>query len=98
MTGNYTGNYYCDICIDIITWWSRNTPLSYGAINILLFVIIQPLLICLYFVTIMVMTTKKEKLKETLVTISTITFVISLIGVFLLIFLPVFNIMTDMKY
>ncbi len=41
----YTGNELCDICIEIMEWWSNNTPLTYGEINVLLFIIIQPALI-----------------------------------------------------
>ena len=40
----YTGNELCDICIEIMEWWSNNTPLTYGEINVLLFIIIQPAL------------------------------------------------------
>lgn len=29
----YTGNELCDICIDIMQWWSDNTTLTYGEIN-----------------------------------------------------------------
>ena len=41
----YTGNELCDICIEIIKWWSDNTFLTYGEINVLLFIIIQPILV-----------------------------------------------------
>lgn len=40
----YTGDTLCDICIEIMVWWSKNTPLTYGEINVLLFIIIQPIL------------------------------------------------------
>ena len=48
----YTGNEICDYCIEIMEWWSKNTPLSYGEINVLLFVFIQPVLtmICAFSV------------------------------------------------
>ena len=42
----FTGNEICDICIKIMVWWSKHGPLNYGEINVLLFIIIQPL-ICL---------------------------------------------------
>lgn len=41
----------CNVCIGIMEWWANHTPLSYGEINILLFVIIQPLLIVLFIAT-----------------------------------------------
>lgn len=48
----YTGNEICDYCIEIMEWWSKNTPLTYGEINVLLFIIIQPVLtmICAFSV------------------------------------------------
>jgi len=33
----YTGNELCDLCIEIMKWWSDNTFLTYGEINVLLY-------------------------------------------------------------
>lgn len=40
----HTGNEICDICIKRMSWWSKHGPLNYGEINVLLFIIIQPLM------------------------------------------------------
>ncbi len=55
----------CYYCIDIMHWWADHTFLTYGEINILLFVIIQPLLI-LYgcWASIKCATTKNERTKR----------------------------------
>ena len=36
-------NYLCNVCINIMTYLSHETGMSYGLINILLFVILGPL-------------------------------------------------------
>ena len=38
--------YIFDFLTDTITWWSQHTPLSYAAINVLVFFVIEPFLIC----------------------------------------------------
>ena len=41
---NELGTELCDLCIDIMKWWAHKTGISYGLINILLFVVIHPLI------------------------------------------------------
>ena len=92
-----TGNYYCDFCIKIMEWWSRNTPLSYGAINILLFVIIQPLLICFFFTTTVIMLRlKKEKTRKLLRNVSVIIFLCFLVCGILSVAIPFSDVAAEM--
>ncbi len=92
-------NNICDICIEIIEWWSNNTPLSYGTINVLLFIILQPLLITSYFVTTLIaLKLKTKKAKTILAVISIVLFIFVVVCGFLLVFLPYFDITTDMIY
>lgn len=79
----------CDICIKILEWWSNKTPLSYATINVLLFIILQPLLIIFYFVTTLIaLKLKTKKAKVILAVISIILFVLMVVFTFLLVFLP----------
>ena len=33
----------CGVCIGIMKWWSAYTGISYGTINVVLFIILNPL-------------------------------------------------------
>lgn len=48
---NELGTYLCDVCINIIQAVSNASGLSYGLINILFFVILQPLAILSFMVS-----------------------------------------------
>lgn len=41
----------CWKCIELLTWWSKNSPFSYEEINVILFIIIQPIMIIAFFGT-----------------------------------------------
>lgn len=86
----YTGNSFCDFCIDVMVWWSRHIPLSYGAINVLLFIVIEPLLICFYFVTsVWTALTKNDKTKKALLIAAIVVFVLFIVGTIILVSGPV---------
>lgn len=94
----YTGNEFCDFCIDIIAWWGNNTPLSYGAINVLLFVVIQPFLIFLFFVTtIIAAKASSPRIKKWVVIFSALLMLLLTLGVVLLFAIPIIDIGTDMR-
>ena len=42
-------SWICDFCVELMIWWSHHLPISYGAINVLMFIIIQPLMILFFF-------------------------------------------------
>ena len=48
---NELGNYLCDVCINIMQAASDASGLSYGLINILFFVILQPLAILSFMIS-----------------------------------------------
>ncbi len=48
---NELGNYMCDVCINIMQAMSAVSSISYGLINILLFVILQPLAILFFMLS-----------------------------------------------
>lgn len=84
-----TGNELCDLCIKIMEWWSRNTPLSYGTINVLMFIIIQPLLILYFFVNnVLMICLKNNKFRKALFAISVIVFVLTIVTGAVLVFVP----------
>ncbi len=85
----YTGNCFCDFCIDCMVWWSRHTPLSYGAINVLLFVVIEPLLVCFYMVTtIWTALTRNHRTKKALLIAAVSVFVLFILGTLALVCVP----------
>lgn len=92
-------NALCDLCIEMLEWWSRCTPFSYGEINVLLFIIIQPLLIVFYFATTLsdLLFSEKKKVRTNLWIASIAVFVLILICTFLLVFLPEPNITAARK-
>lgn len=82
----------CDFCIDCMYWWANNSCLTYEEINILLFVIIQPLLIIIGFVFAIVSTnTNNQKIKKYIKRISIIILILCFILSILLILLPIIN-------
>lgn len=81
----YTGNEICDICIDIIKWWSDNTFLSYGDINILLFIIIQP---ALTFVSAFFVIYTYFKKSITILLLDIFIIIIYIIGTIILVGIP----------
>lgn len=50
-TINYLGDQFCDICIYVMQYLSEVTGISYGLINILFFIILQPLAIFCFFIS-----------------------------------------------
>jgi len=74
----------CDVCIWILEQWSKELGISYAAINIWLFIILQPLLIVFgCWSTIKCANTKNEKLKNKLKWISISILILGVIfGIF----------------
>ena len=74
------GGPICDLCVGIMLWWAQHTPFSYGMINVLLFIIIQPLAIVLFYVmTVMVARTTNRKTAMKLKRAATVIFVVLLV-------------------
>ena len=72
----------CDYCISVLEVCAKEMGISYAAINVWLFIIIQPLLIIIgCFSTIKCANTKNEKLKQNLkwLSISILIFGIALV-------------------
>lgn len=81
----YTGNELCDICIEIIKWWSDNTFLTYGEINVLLFIIIQPILV---FVSAFFAIYTYFKKSKTILVLDILMISLYIIGTIILVGLP----------
>ena len=93
----YTGNNLCDMCIDIMVWWSRHLPLSYGEINILLFVILQPALILMFFVTTLLAASKNQKIKKATVVFSIFAIFVLILFAIALVAIPIIDVGTDLR-
>lgn len=93
----YTGNNLCDMCIDIMVWWSRHLPLSYGEINILLFVILQPALIFMFFVTTLLAASKNQKVKRATIVFSIFAMFILTLFAVALVAIPIIDVGTDLR-
>ena len=94
----HTGDEICDFCIDVIAWWSNNSPLSYGELNVLLFIILQPLLIIAYCITTIVASvTKSKKLKKYLFVFGIIGIIILIVGTCILLGFPLLDGSFQMK-
>ena len=85
----YTGNELCDICIDIMQWWSNNTTLTYGEINVLLFIIIQPILV---FVSAFFAIYTYFKKSITILVLDILMIALYIIGTIILVGLPILDI------
>lgn len=79
----------CNYCIEIMHWWADHSFLTYGQINIILFVILQPLLI-IYgcWATYKCATTRSEKTKKTLKYISLAIIALGIIGTLVVCTIP----------
>ena len=71
---NEIGNYICNVCINIMEAMSTASGISYGLINILLFVILQPLAI-LSFMLSTLLYIKYHNTEKSIYKIITIMFV-----------------------
>lgn len=82
----------CYFCIDVLRWWSRLTSISYGTINVWLFILLQPLMIIIFFATTVYQTIgKNERVKKIILRVSIVLFVIiTLIGI-LSVVIPLFD-------
>lgn len=87
----------CRLCIDIMKWWSNNSGISYGTINILLFVILNPLLTIIATIVAIINSISKNKKLKVILT-SSLVFVLILGAVFVayLVLIPIMNIRTQM--
>lgn len=76
----------CEDCTKLLEFWADNSFLTYGEINVLLFIILQPLLILIYFIFTMILGyTDNKKLKTTIVCISIIIMIGCALGTYVLI-------------
>ena len=87
----------CQLCIAIMKWWSNNSGISYGTINILLFVILNPLLTIIVTVVAVINSVSKNKKLKIILT-SSLVFVLILGVVFAayLVLIPIMDIRTQM--
>ncbi len=79
------GDYLCNVCINIMEEMSRMSGISYGTINILLFVIFGPLSTLIFMINSFIQLIFKDKFKV----INIILWVIGILLV-LAIILPIF--------
>ena len=88
----------CNFCIEILELWEKETGISYEAINVWLFIIIQPILIIFGCVaTIICANTKNEKVKRYLKWACYIILAIGIILTFLLFAIPILGNMISLK-
>ncbi len=79
----------CNYCIRILWWWAKNSPFSYGELNVWLFIIIQPMLIMAFmFTTILGCLTKSNRVKRVLIVITIATFILFVAMTILLFAIP----------
>lgn len=73
-------NVICNICIDIMLYWEKVTPFTYGEINVWLFIILEPLLIMLFIgTTIFNYKSNNNRLKKFISTFAKITLVVLIV-------------------
>lgn len=72
----------CWQCIGFLRWWSDNSPFSYEEINVVLFILIQPIMILVFFGTTLYQRfSKNEKGRKIVMIGATTLFVVgALIG------------------
>lgn len=87
----------CQLCVDIMKWWSNNSGISYGTINILLFVILNPLLTIIATIVAIINSISKNKKLKIILT-SSLVFILILGTVFVayLVLIPIMDIRTQM--
>lgn len=87
----------CRLCIDIMKWWSNNSGISYGTINILLFVILNPLLTIIATIVAIINSVSKNKKLKVILT-SSLVFILILGAMFVvyLVLIPIMDIRTQM--
>lgn len=84
-------DYACAACIDIMKWWANNTPLTYGEINILLFVIIQPLLILLFIATTIYNSYRQNRTSRLFRILAIAVLIVSVVATITLLLIPMTN-------
>ena len=73
-------NVICNICIDIMLYWEKVTPFTYGEINVFLFIILEPLLIMLFIgTTVFNYKSNNDKLKKSISIFAMITLVVLIV-------------------
>ena len=94
-----TENGLCNICIEIMQWWANNTGLGYGAINVILFIVIAPIMILTANILAITATnTNDQKLKKFIYYFSWASIVLFIIGTVILVGLPALDIMMDLHH
>jgi hypothetical protein len=87
----------CQLCIDIMKWWSNNSNISYGTINVLLFVILNPLLtIIATIIAVINSISKNKKLKVVLTSSLVFMLILGVVFVTYLVLIPIMDIRTQM--
>lgn len=88
---------FCQLCIDIMKWWSNNSNISYGTINVLLFVILNPLLtIIATIIAVINSISKNKKLKVVLTSSLVFMLILGVVFVTYLVLIPIMDIRTQM--
>lgn len=64
---------------DIMRWWGDNSPLSYGQVNVLLFLVIEPLLIFSFFMLGMKALKTKDKSTKSVIEVGSILLIMFLV-------------------
>lgn len=80
-------------------WWANNTGLGYGAINVILFIVIAPIMILTANILAITATnTNDQKLKKFIFYFSWVSIVLFIIGTVILVGLPALDIMMDLHH
>lgn len=80
----------CDFFIVILQEWAGHSYYNYAAINIILFIILEPILIMTFMATTLIgCKTKNEKLKKRLSWFTYISFILCVLLTLALIIIPV---------
>lgn len=81
------GDYLCDVCINFMEEMSKMLGISYGSLNVLLFVVFGPLSTLMFMISsfVKLISIKNTKIQNN---ISIVTFILGIIFV-LLVILPI---------
>ena len=80
----------CNYCIRTLVWWEKNSPFSYGELNVWIFIIIQPLLIVAFmFTTVLNAFTKSNRIKRVSVIVTIAMLILLIVFTLLLLLIPI---------
>jgi len=84
-----TENALCNFFIRILNWWAHRSGFGYGEINVLLFLILQPLLILLFMITtVWGCRTASGRMKTALQIFTAVMFAICAAGTIVILIIP----------